>query len=98
MIVKMYSVFDSKAAFFGKPFFEQREESAIRTFSDAVNEKNPNNMWNKHPEDYSLFFLGQFDDQTGVITVDLPRNVITASAIYSLNGKNNDQMELQLKE
>lgn len=83
MITKMFSVFDSKAAFFGNPFYEQREESAIRTFGDAVNDPNPKNMWNAHPEDYSLFYVGEFDSDTGEILPTVPKNLVTASALKS---------------
>lgn len=86
MKLKVFSVFDSKAAYFGQPFFDQSENSAIRNFADAVNDSsNPNNMWNKHPEDFSLFNIGEFDNETGQIEKQLPLSVITASAIKSIN-------------
>lgn len=85
MIVKIYAVFDAKAAFFGQPFFGQNDGSAIRDFSDAVNDgSNPNNMWHKHPEDFSLFYLGDFDNLSGEITPILPRSLVTAAALRSL--------------
>lgn len=85
MIMKIFSVFDSKAAFFGNPFFDQNEGSAIRNFSDAVNDSsNPNNMWHKHPEDFSLFYLGEFDNLVGSFSSDIPRCVLTASALREL--------------
>lgn len=96
MIIKMFSIFDSKMTTFSRPFFEQTEPSAIRVFRDAVNEQNPNNMWNKHPEDFSLFVLADFDDASGEIIPQLPKNLITASAIVELK-KENPQMELALK-
>ena len=58
MKLKIFSVFDSKAAFFTSLWTEQREASAIRGFSDAVNNPDPNNGFRKHPEDYSLFLIG----------------------------------------
>lgn len=88
MIVKVFAVFDSKAAFFGQPFFDQKEGSAIRNFSDAVNDSsNPNNMWFKHPEDFSLFVVGEFDNLTGELIPSTPKNLVTASAVYSIKEK-----------
>lgn len=87
MILKIYSVFDSKAVFFGQPFFDPNlnDGSAIRNFSDAVNDgSNPNNMWHKHPEDYSLFYIGDFDSTSGELTPVTPQNLVTASAVRSL--------------
>lgn len=85
MKIKVFSVYDSKVSIFGQPFFDQYEQSAIRNFSDAVNDSsNPNNMWNKHPEDYSLFQIGEFDNENGKIDSLLPKNLINASAVRSL--------------
>lgn len=85
MILKVFAVFDSKAATFGNPFPDQREASAIRNFSDAVNDgSNPNNLWHKHPEDFSLFYVGSFDTDTGALHPENPRALVTASAIRTL--------------
>lgn len=65
MIVKMFAVYDSKAEAYFPPFYSQNNASAIRDFTDKVN--TPNHIWNRHPEDYSLFAVGEFDDQTAVI-------------------------------
>lgn len=107
MIIKIFSVFDSKAAFFGQPFADQSIASATRNFSDAVNDgSNPNNLWHKHPEDFSLFHVGEFDNETGELLPMNPKNLITASAIANLStadldmkdrNLNGKQMELNLK-
>lgn len=95
MMMKMFAVFDSKASTFGLPFADQREEAAIRNFGDAVRDgSNPNNLWHKHPEDFSLFQVGEFDMNSGELLPCLPKSLITASAIHSLNG----QGQLELKE
>lgn len=92
---KVFSVFDSKTSLFGRPFTEQKEESAIRGFSDAVNDdSNPNNMWNKHPEDFSLFLIGEFNDETGALSPSLPVSLVTASALVAVNSKNGIKQEL----
>lgn len=85
MVIKLFSVFDSKVSGFGNPFPDQIEASAIRNFSDAVNDtSNPNNMWAKHPEDFSLFQVGEFDTLTGELISSLPKNLLTASAVRSM--------------
>lgn len=94
---KVYSVFDSKAALFGRPFYDQQDASAIRNFADAVNDgSNPSNMWNKHPEDFSLFLIGEFDDESGKLIPCLPQSLVTASALRAVksNGVNPLQQEL----
>lgn len=84
MMSYVFSVFDSKPAFFGTPFIDQRKESAIRAFADAVNSPDPNNGFKRHPEDYSLFVLGEFDNETGELIPQIPKNLITASALRSI--------------
>ena len=85
MILNVYSVFDSKLASFGRPWYELTDASAIRVFSDAVNDtQNPNNQWNRHPEDFSLYRLGQFDDENGKIDSALPVSLVTASVIFNV--------------
>lgn len=84
MKLLIYTVLDSKAAFFGNPWCAEREAAAIRSFSDAVNDgSNPNNQWFKHPEDFTLYHLGEYDNETATFDVCPPRAVVTASAMRS---------------
>lgn len=83
MIINVYSVFDAKLATFGRPWYEMTDASAIRVFSDAVNDgSNPNNQWNKHPEDFSLFRIGNFVDDTGMLSSDIPVSLVSAAAVF----------------
>lgn len=85
MKLNVYSVFDSKLATFGRPWYELTDASAIRVFSDAVNDgSNPQNQWYKHPEDFSLYCLGSFDDESGSLEKQLPLSLVTASAIFDV--------------
>lgn len=63
MIYRCYAVKDLKAAAFAPPFFLGRDEVAVRTFADAC--KDPTHPMSKHPDDYELHYLGEFDDETG---------------------------------
>lgn len=62
MIHQQFSIFDQKAAAYFPPFYLQNKALAIRTFGDMVN--NPESRINKHPEDYTLFHLGQWNDNS----------------------------------
>lgn len=64
MKTKVFSVFDSKAAVFGTPFFMPTEGAAVRAFTDAANDGGT--LLSKHPEDFSLFLIAEFDDGIGV--------------------------------
>lgn len=61
----LYSVYDTKSESFSPPMTNRTKGEAIRAFSDEVN--NPNSMLHKHPEDYVLFEIGAWDNQTGVL-------------------------------
>jgi len=65
MIVKMFTVYDSKAELYLPPFYNQTTGQAVRAFGDTCNQKD--HPFNKHPEDYTLFELGTFDDNTAII-------------------------------
>lgn len=66
MKLKIYSVFDSKAKAYNSPFYLRNSGEATRGFADVVNDGK--SQISKYPEDYSLFELGEFDDETGLIT------------------------------
>lgn len=65
MIVQVFAVRDSKAALFSQPWFSVSVASAVRAFTDAVNDGKGD--FGKHPDDYTLFHIGTFDDQGGVV-------------------------------
>jgi len=56
----IFTIFDSKANAYLTPFFLHNEQMAIRVFRDCVNE--PTHQFGKHPEDYTLFKIGSWDD------------------------------------
>lgn len=57
---QIFTIYDSKAENYFVPIFELTIGAAIRKFSDAVNEKG--NIINRHPEDFTFFHLGEYDD------------------------------------
>lgn len=62
MKIRCYSVFDAKAEAFITPWFMPTDGQAIRTFSDCVRDER--HEFGKHPEDYALFRVGEFDSIT----------------------------------
>lgn len=61
----IFSVYDSKAEAYLPPFFLPTKASALRAFGDAA--VDPKHQFAAHPEDYTLFELGTYDESTGVI-------------------------------
>lgn len=70
------AVRDRAADVFGVPHYAASIGTAVRNFSDEVNRSAPDNMFNKHPEDFDLFHLGLYDDSTAKFeTFEKPRQV-----------------------
>jgi hypothetical protein len=69
MKLNVYSIFDKAAEAFVTPFFMQNDGLAIRAFQDNVNATDENNI-SKHPEQFTLYKIAEYDDKTGAIAVD----------------------------
>lgn len=80
MILKVFAVYDSKAEAYFPPFYESTHATGIRQFSNKVG--TPNHPWAQHPEDFSLFCVGSFDDQNGVITPCSPHVTLGKAIEY----------------
>lgn len=59
----VFSVWDSKAELFSSPMLSVNKGTMMRTLSDVLND--PSHQYAKHPEDFVLYELGEFDDQRG---------------------------------
>lgn len=69
MIHQMFAIYDSKAKAYLPPFIYHRNEMAIRTFSDCIN--NPDHQFHHNPDDYTLFTIGEYNDEKGQVTKSL---------------------------
>jgi hypothetical protein len=65
MINCVFAIYDQAAKAYMSPFSFQSPGQAIRAFTDLANDQNTN--VGKHPEDYSLFQIGSFDDEKGLL-------------------------------
>lgn len=91
----VYSIFDAAAEAYFPPFFLHTEGMAIRGFTDAVND--PESQVGKHPKDYTLFQIGTFDDNTGIITPLQTNKPLGNGLHFVVKSDNPDQPSL-LKE
>lgn len=71
-----FTVYDSKAEAYLRPFFEQSIGTACRAFQNACN--NEESAFAKNPEDFTLFHLGSWDDETATF------ELLTAKRAYGL--------------
>lgn len=71
----LVAVLDSAVQAYMTPFFAPTNAAAIRAFSDEV--ARTGSPMSAHPSDYSLFKLGDFDSQLGLVrSVEMPEALI----------------------
>lgn len=66
MIYNVYSLRDLKTGFMGLTL-DMNDPAAMRNFAHAMHNKE--SLMNTHPQDFTLYRLGKYDTETGVITV-----------------------------
>lgn len=64
MILRIFAIYDIKTEIFSPPFFQSTTGEALRNFKDLVNDER--STVHKHPEDYRLMCLGNWDNHTGL--------------------------------
>lgn len=74
MKLKMMAIHDVKSQLFSQPLFFRAYGEAERAFRDVVNDGKSD--YSRHPEDYTLFELAEYDDATGsVAPLPAPRSL-----------------------
>lgn len=63
MKLQMFAIKDAALDTFLRPFAANTSQQAARLFQDEIN--NPQGDMFKHPDDYTLYNLGDWTDETG---------------------------------
>lgn len=80
MTLKIFAIRDSKGSVYNQPWFSRSHGEAERNFQNLVTDQN--SMIHKFPEDFDLYHLGEYDDQTGFIkSLDTPQHLTKAVTI-----------------
>lgn len=66
MKLTLCTVKDRAADAYGRPMFVPSTGIAIRSFSDEINRAAEDNQMYNHSDDFDLYELGEFDDNTGL--------------------------------
>ena len=78
MIVKLYAIYDSASGIYDGPFPGQADGHVIRAFSDrCLAEEGP---MAGHPEDFTLFKVGTWNDGTAEIIDVITEKLINGIA------------------
>ncbi len=90
---QIYAVFDTCSGIYDSPHFANSDDVVRRQFTDIATAAD--NPISKHPEHYSLWRLGAWDNTNGKINNETNECLCTAlEAISQSQQVNPDQMEL----
>lgn len=64
-LLKVFTIYDSKAETYLIPFYARANGEAIRTFINMA--KDDTHPVGQNPEDYTLFRIGMFDQEKGIV-------------------------------
>lgn len=77
MELRVYSIRDSKGEIFAPPFLKKTHGEAERDFTTLTRDEK--SMVYKYPEDFDLWYLGTFDDNSGKFnSLETPQHVLKA--------------------
>lgn len=75
MRIHAYSLYDVKSLTYSPPFFAVSDGVAVRMLADLVSDLNTS--VGRHPKDYTLYRVGEFDDANGELLPTVPRDHVT---------------------
>jgi len=82
---KIVAIMDHALNIYMRPFFVISEGQATRMFRDEVNRTAEDNQMNKHPEDFDLYCIGYFDEESGFINPEeFPRLLCRGKDMHEL--------------
>ncbi len=94
MKVQIYAIFDQCSGIYEKPFFSTADALVKREFQDVA--MDAESKLSKHPEHYSLWRLGTFDDNTGKLLDETNECLWTGAEAISQSQSVNSEKQLDL--
>lgn len=83
MNIAIYSVYDERVGAHQAPFFSHNDQTAVRLVSMEM--QRLESIFHAHPEDFSLYVHGVFDDQAGTIeATEKPELVLRLSEVEQM--------------
>jgi len=89
MFLNLYTIYDTVSEVFNKPFADINDASAIRAFSESVKDQ-------AHKNDYVIYHIGGFDDNSGQITAD--KAPLKLKSGFEVKNDNITELPEQLKK
>lgn len=82
-LVNIYVVYDRASKHYGSIHNQKTDAEAIRSFSQVVNE--PGNQISNTPDDFTLFSIGQFDQNIGELTSWEPVKITNGAEVKKVH-------------
>lgn len=76
MILLIFSVRDRATDSFGTPMFLMSRGQAVRSFTDEVNRAAADNQLYQHPDDFDLYYLGEYVTSDGSFRTVAPEMIL----------------------
>lgn len=99
MILNMYAVFDAAVHSYAQPFYlaeSSTHDEARRVFSVAASDK-ASKLY-QSPHDFMLVYVGQFDDQRGLVeSCNPPLRIMSCIEALALYRDQRAQLVLQFR-
>jgi hypothetical protein len=83
----LYTIYDIKAQVHNNPMVQNNNAEAMRTFAQLANDEKT--FINKHPEDYQLCLVGEWDEYTGDIITKKQLEVLAMASDFRENNNEN---------
>lgn len=78
---EIYSIKDTATQSFGQPMFLQTVLQALRLFINEVNREDANNPLYTNPDDFELYRIGQYNNDTGSLQPQEPELIKRAKDV-----------------
>lgn len=86
MIIRLYSMYDSKALTWSPPFLAESDAVACRMVSDIVTDTDT--IVGRHPMDFRLYCVGQWDNAKASLRgIEPAEHVVDAIALVPIQSK-----------
>ncbi len=85
---ELYCIYDTVAEVFNKPFTAFNRAAAEREFITAINE-------HPHKNDFTLYYIGDFNDASGQIDKATPKRILSAMEIKDTEEVAPDSLKVQ---
>lgn len=91
--LRVFATYDGKLSVFLTPFCFMHVGQALRAWDEVC--MDGKSMMSKHPSDFVLYEIGEFDDDKGVITPHNPiRQIATALEVATRAKSNSPELSI----